>query len=325
LEKLIQNNKGEKMFKKSKMMFMHCDSPLHAGVGSDLGIVDLPIQRERHTNFPKVEGSSLKGAIREAFEDTLSQSFLDKQMIHRLFGYDDAEKDGQVNAAFKNDQGQFAGALAFTDARLLLFPVKSMKGIFAWITCPAVIQKLVADCKIAHLDTNFKIPEQNQRTTKSVVNIDENHVILEESTITAVKNENVDKLAVWLSDHIIKDESRVYWKTKIQNSLLVVSDDEFRDFVTMSTEVITRTKINNETGTVATGALFTEEFLPADSILYSLLMISPLYSPDKGTWKDLLAKDQVSKAEEFMKQIPGVIQLGGDATIGKGLVRVVLN
>jgi CRISPR-associated protein Cmr4 len=314
------------MFKKSKMMFMHCDSPLHAGVGSDLGIVDLPIQRERHTNFPKVEGSSLKGAIREAFEDKLQgQSFMEKQMIHRLFGYDDAEKESQVNVAFKNDQGQFAGALAFTDARLLLFPVKSMKGIFAWITCPAVIQKLVADCKIANAEANFEIPGPNQRTMKSAVNIDETHVILEESTITAVKNENVDKLALWLANHIIKDESRAYWKNKIQNSLVVVSDDEFRDFVTMSTEVITRTKIDNTTGTVAKSQLFTEEFLPSDSILYSLVMISPLYSPEKGDWRELTADIQVAKAEEFLKKMPEVIQLGGDATIGKGLVRVVLN
>ncbi|MBK9462153.1 MAG: hypothetical protein IPN94_22720 [Sphingobacteriales bacterium] len=32
----------------------------------------------------------------------------------------------------------------------------------------------------------------------------------------------------------------------------------------MSTEVITRTKIDNETGTVEDGALFTEEYLPTE-------------------------------------------------------------
>ena len=57
------------MFQKSIPLFLVCESPLHAGSGSELGIIDLPIQRERHTNFPKIEGSSLKGCIREAFEE----------------------------------------------------------------------------------------------------------------------------------------------------------------------------------------------------------------------------------------------------------------
>ena len=56
------------MYKISKPVFLYCLTSLHAGSGSSLGVVDLPIQRERHTSFPKIESSSLKGAFREAFE-----------------------------------------------------------------------------------------------------------------------------------------------------------------------------------------------------------------------------------------------------------------
>jgi CRISPR-associated protein Cmr4 len=56
------------MYKKAKTFFMVLETPLHAGSGADLGIVDLPIQRERHTGIPKIEASGLKGCIREAFE-----------------------------------------------------------------------------------------------------------------------------------------------------------------------------------------------------------------------------------------------------------------
>ena len=56
------------MYKSTNPLFLICETPLHAGSGDDLGIVDLPIQRERHTSFPKIEASSLKGALREAFE-----------------------------------------------------------------------------------------------------------------------------------------------------------------------------------------------------------------------------------------------------------------
>ena len=61
------------MFKKAAPFYFRTISSLHCGSGNDLGIIDLPIQREKHTSFPKVESSSLKGALREAFE-TLSDT-----------------------------------------------------------------------------------------------------------------------------------------------------------------------------------------------------------------------------------------------------------
>ena len=60
------------MFKKALPFFIHVITPLHAGTGQELGIVDLPIQRERHTGFPKIEASGLKGSIREVFEELLT-------------------------------------------------------------------------------------------------------------------------------------------------------------------------------------------------------------------------------------------------------------
>ncbi|GIW50270.1 MAG: hypothetical protein KatS3mg080_0881 [Anoxybacillus sp.] len=43
---------------------LHAVTSVHAGSGSEIGLVDLPIQREKHTGFPKIESSSLKGALR---------------------------------------------------------------------------------------------------------------------------------------------------------------------------------------------------------------------------------------------------------------------
>ena len=38
-------------------------TPLHVGAGSSVGAIDQPIQRERHTGFPIIPGSSLKGCF----------------------------------------------------------------------------------------------------------------------------------------------------------------------------------------------------------------------------------------------------------------------
>ena len=57
------------MFEASAMLYLYVETPLHAGSGSSVGVVDLPIQRERVTGYPVVQASGLKGKLRsEAYE-----------------------------------------------------------------------------------------------------------------------------------------------------------------------------------------------------------------------------------------------------------------
>ena len=46
-------------------LFLWTETPLHAGAGSTLTAIDLPIQREIHTQHPVVWASGVKGALRE--------------------------------------------------------------------------------------------------------------------------------------------------------------------------------------------------------------------------------------------------------------------
>jgi len=125
------------MFKLAKPLFLICETPLHAGSGDSLGVVDLPIQRERHTGFPKIEASSLKGALRESFEvkieDRKNKNLFSD--VYSLFGPED--DDAKLNPR--------SGSLAFTDARLLFFPVKSVKGVYAYVTCPLILEKFIKE------------------------------------------------------------------------------------------------------------------------------------------------------------------------------------
>ena len=109
------------------------------------------------------------------------------------------------------------------------------------------------------------------------------------------------------------------WSEKIKKDIIVLPDDDFRDFVNLSTEVITRTKIDNSTGTVAQGALFNEEYLPTDSILYSLaLTASEFKERDRMEQPDVL--NFFSSELEKIK----TIQIGANATLGKGIVTTKL-
>ena len=135
----------------------------------------------------------------------------------------------------------------------------------------------------------------------------------------------------------------------------------------LSTEVIARTKIDSNTGTVdkKIGGLWYEEYLPTDSILYSLSLTTPLFikikdgsveekredeQEKKGVFYtcDKEVEDRIKKMTDakppesnggkcseavksliesekvmdfFAAGLPAIIQIGGNATIGKGIVR----
>ena len=278
---------------------MLCETSLHAGSGDDLGIVDLPIQREKHTQFPKIEASSLKGALREAFETSNGKENNDdfQICIHRTFGYDEKAKfASNAKALVGNDNTQYSGCLAFTDARLLLFPVKSMKGVFVWLTCKQVLNKFASDMGIANtpvtgLDAiiTLDVTDGNALVSSNAPLVN-NAVVLEEYAFNATQDTAVTTFANALSDLVFEDNDLAYWKSLLQKNIVVLSDNDFRDFTLMSTEVITRTKIDNETGTVEDGALFTEEYLPTDSVLYSLVFASDEYGK-----KEILKKQPKAK------------------------------
>jgi CRISPR-associated protein Cmr4 len=319
------------MFKKSKLFFIIAETPLHPGSGGEVtGLVDLPVQRERHTNFPKIEASGLKGCIREAFEKSNKQISLnsqqtninDKKIISLVFGPEDTEE-------------AHAGALAFTDARILLFPVKSLKGVFAWVTCPMVLEGFKEDLKLTGEKFNYLLPEQIKEgncwiSDGSTIFIDD-QIVLEEYTFKAEKKNEVKEIAKFFAQKIFpqqENDTYKFWREKLEKDLVILSDDDFEQFVTSSTEVITRTRINNVTGTVDTkrGGLWTEEYLPQDTILYSIAMASPV-RVEKDEAKGIFRADDPDKEAEKVLQffelgIPEVIQIGGNQTIGKGIVRI---
>lgn len=329
------------MFKLAKPFMFRTISSLHAGSGNDLGIIDLPIQREKHTSFPKVESSSLKGALREAFETKLQkhkEEFLKKNIdpssmvdfaqelddvkrkllifdhaIHLAFGFDESGVDVKIKNKFDNDT-EFSGALGFSDARLLFFPVRSAKGVFAWITCPLILKRFQEEMQMCGnaISMNVLNVEIGKVSTFSgnTISINNKNVVLEEYTFEEKQDLQLDEL--------------INYFPQIKEKLAVLSDDDFKDFVNLSTEVITRTKIDNSTGTVAKGALFNEEYLPSETIMYFLVFASPIFQKEdknKGIFKQNGKAEEELVMEFFEKSLPEIVQLGGNATIGKGIVK----
>lgn len=321
------------MFEKAALMWLYAEHPVHAGTGTGVGAIDLPIQRERVSNWPIIQPSGLKGALREFFDKKYKSS---RKEITEVFGPETSAGD------------LHSGAVSFTEARLLLFPVRSLKGTFAYVTCPLALERFKRDLDtikscggpdLSKINNNaFPLITNNTQISEDSVLVTANHqkqadsllvitpqgqnqspqVVFEEFTFKATASQEVSQLADWLK----AAASALPWldKENLGKRLAVVADNIFKDFVEMSTEVITRNRIDHTTGTVAEGALWTEEHLPRESVLYSLVFAASSF----------LAKNPVLKtAKEVINFLTqngaGYLWVGGDTTVGRGLVRLAFN
>lgn len=275
------------------LLFMYTESSLHAGTGSSVSAVDLPIQRERATQFPLVQGSGVKGALR-------SQANLDRDAIYAIFGPESTKAE------------EFAGAISVGDARIVLFPVRSLKGVFAYTTCPGVLARL------ARLTSGFpEVPAPAPRSaliTKNSAVVASSRVVLEEFTFTPKPDAGADAVAAWLADNAFPSgDAYAYWCEKVQTSLVILPDDDFRDFTVSSTEITTHVRLDTAKKTVATGALWTKEALPSDTLLVSPIVAhKPRAKGADDSPGGLL--------DRLVDALGPRIQLGGDETTGQGMV-----
>src|SRR5437870_13133969 len=113
----------------ARLLFIYAISPLHAGTGQGVGVIDLPIAREKATGIPFLPGSSVKGTLRDLCKDPKKED---------VFGPETTNAD------------EFAGAAQFADQRLLMLPIRSLAGTFAWVTSPYLLKRFLRDAKDAN-------------------------------------------------------------------------------------------------------------------------------------------------------------------------------
>jgi CRISPR-associated protein Cmr4 len=297
------------MYKKSAVLTFYAETPIHMGSGQSVSYVDLPIQRERHTSFPVLWSSGIKGVIRDLASRVWNDN--DKDKVETIFGPEDGGSD-------------FASCISITDAKILLYPVRSVKGVFAWITCPFVLKRFKEDLNAVGI--NFKYNNQDIRILdvpddKVFIASDnlkiqgQNSVALEEFVFEVDESQktHVENLARFLNK-ILPDNPLA---ESLQNHLAIVSDNVFKDFVNYAVEIRTRIRIDQTKGTVKEGALFSEELIPSESVFYSILFFKDSFKP--GSNMD--AQKVFSEINSLLSD-NSILQLGGDETTGKGYVRV---
>ena len=285
------------------LLSFYAISPIHAGSGASVATVDLPIQRERHTGYPNIQASGVKGALRDHFrkffKNDNSKSYELKGvdgLLNRIFGYDEQDDE-------KKTQESIPASISISDAKLLAFPMRSNIAPFVWVTSPTILKRLARD--LEYLDKNsFKVDFEitEDKALALIEDFSDKEIILEDAVVEIKKWESEDKKLI---EFIKKNFPEI-------DKLLLISDDMFDYCVSSCTEIQTNIKIDSETGTAKDGGLRYQEFLPADTLLYSIVYFG-------NTQKDLTAK---MIKEIVMDTINDFIQIGGDESLGKGICKI---
>lgn len=291
------------MFQQQATVFFYAVSPVHMGAGQAVGVIDNPIQREKHTGHPSFAGSGIKGAVRHGFAALGGH----QDQLDQLFGPD--SKSGDLHA----------GAVSFGDAQLVALPVRSLKGGYTYVTCPQALaraQRLLL-LSGAQADWPALSVADSQCLFSNPDLLNDNKLHLEAFEYAGKASEELAALAADLAEKALPDSAGyAFFKNKLATDLVVLSDTDFAYFAQHAMLVEPHVRINAETGTADDGGLFYTENLPPESIMLAPLMTSQTRTGNKDEQLDALEVMGIIRQRLDGK----LLQIGGDATTGRGLV-----
>lgn len=259
---------------------------LHAGAGdSTYGIVDKQVQRDTTTKLPIIHASSLKGALRECFEEIAKTL---PAIIETIFGSD--SKRGKA----KLQRGQFE----FFEGRLVSLPVRSNQRPFYQATTPSVLKDLVES--IGHFGSTI-FSEVELTTLKSAfgTTISEGKLqIFEQKTGGLAIDEFYSEQIETCSNEALKTAVGKLVEKKLLDKPVVLFSETDWDALLDRLPVIARNNLENGIST----NLFYEEVVPRQAH-FAAFVLRPVAH-------DLL--------ETELATVGHRVQVGANATVGYG-------
>ncbi|MCX8199824.1 MAG: type III-B CRISPR module RAMP protein Cmr4 [Sulfolobales archaeon] len=286
------------------LLFIRALTPLHAGSGKGSAIyVDLAIQRDEF-GFPTVWSSSLKGALKASYRNGGCEK-------RALFGFEPREQPYV---------SEYSSALSLTDTRLILIPARVLSGVWSYLTSPHMLTYLNTYSEAAGL-SKVEIPsieDDVALVSKQELISPGERVLINEVDIKAKHDPHIiDKVLSKLPSEVLSNV-----KAK---GLIVVPDSISKLLVDRSMIIQYRVRLTHEK-TVEEGALWSEEYLPAESILVSLVV----FREKKIKCREADAEKEIQLSisdvrDKVIKEYNNrTIFIGGKETIGRGLVKIYL-
>lgn len=289
------------MTNQTALLLLTSETPLHAGAGQSVDGIDLPIQREVHTHWPCVFGSAVKGALRAHAEQRMAST---STAIADLFGPD--------HGGAQERDTSHAGALLVGDATLLALPVRSLQSSFKWVTCPQALQRFARTAERLGLELQW--PTITQPVPDKALGQGDAKLFLEEFRFEQSPDDCIGALAKALAPL----SGGALDEATLGQRLVVVHDDIFSFLARNATSVQPHIAIDSTTKTVKDGALWFEETLPPETLLY--VPLTATASRRKGG--ALTAAQVLEQFEQLLPAGKNWLQLGGNETTGMGWCRV---
>lgn len=286
---------------KSAIIGLYAETYIHPGIGQSIGAIDLPVSRERTSDYPFIPGSSVKGAFRVWAEE---RAGIDAKVIKDLFGPKFTglmpASDGEQATTPAADLGSNleAGKLLCSDARLLLLPVRCLSDDYKWVTCPSILKRLLRDGERAgetlgsvdHADISHSSGYRGTAKTADEPFALEERSFARTGVIDAGSSETLKLLA------------RFADRAELEQRLVILSDRDFAWFARYGLPVAAHNALAEVTK--VSSALWYEETLAPGTVLYLLF-----------------GEREESKIGEITGKLNGAaryIQMGGNETTGQG-------
>jgi CRISPR-associated protein Cmr4 len=299
---------------KRKLICLFTRTPLHVGTGANVGPTDQTTQKERHTGFPLIPGSTLKGGFAGAWTDPAGQR---SEEGHWLFGSDAPNATGP-------------GALQFSEAKLLAFPIRSARGSFAWITCPLILRRFTRDA--GWLDNwllSVLLRDDQALFAKAgplaLIAGQDVKIVLEDFALAyagelpSPTQPSASPSPRHIGEHLKNLLPQDPVASEIAQRLVVVNDSMTSFFCQSAGDIVHHLSVEDSRGAARPAAGFSQENVPSETLFYATLNCldeRTRYRPKHLT----LAADQA-----FAAKIDGqVFQFGADASTGLGFCTVAL-
>jgi CRISPR-associated protein Cmr4 len=200
--------------------FFHitCKTHLHAGSGdSNFGVIDKLVQRDPTDNLPCIYASSLKGALREYFDEVIDTS---KKISEDIFGKDDK------------------GKVIFHQAYILSLPIRSNQFPYFNVTAPMAIDALLDNAELLGISLAL------EKDLKKIIGLSEKDKI-----IIGENNENL-KIEDFEGDEIvpikITEDLQKALANLLGNRIAIVDDATFKELSSdYSLPIIARNNLEN--------------------------------------------------------------------------------
>ncbi|RMF26039.1 MAG: type III-B CRISPR module RAMP protein Cmr4 [Cyanobacteria bacterium J083] len=275
-----------------RLSYLYSLAPIHCGGEGDIGNI-LDISREVHTNFPYIPGSSIRGSIRNEVET------LDSDAADVLFGKElDTETETQMGVH----------QVWFGDGRLLWVPMRTMAlqgggDVFTWVSCHSLLRDHAILAKLPFVT----FPDYPVGTRAGT------YIIADAQLNVSSLAEEQKRAIAFLGNFpaSLQDSVQPTW----QRNHIVLPDADFQVLMEHSLWTQVRNKIQNESnGNNPAGSaevFWTDICIPRDTIFY----LPWGYS--------LQAENPVTDSQHqlLMDVLQGLIQVGGQANVGRGWVQ----